>query len=55
MVPNSTDDDDAQSSLSNPVLLDKVDELRQLNIASMVPLPQVRYAHSLVRMYVSNV
>lgn len=30
-----------ESALSDPALLDKIDELRQLGVASMVPLPQV--------------
>lgn len=28
-------------ALSDPALLDKIDELRRLGVASMVPLPQV--------------
>ena len=38
-------------ALSDPALLDKIDELRRLGVASMVPLPQVgvilQYEYSL--------
>ena len=54
MMPNSASDD-GQSNLGDPALLDKIDELRRLNITSMVPLPQVRYSHTFFRMYVPDI
>lgn len=54
MVPNSAGDD-GQSNLGDPALLDKIDELRRLNITSMVPLPQVRYSHTFFHMYVPDI
>lgn len=34
--------DHSQDGFGDPGLLNKIDELRRLNIAAMVPLPQVR-------------